>query len=322
MIRQLSPVLFFILITPSVIYGQDNGSGLDYQLTMFSNPGLTGAEGNGYLRLSYLNFYPGNNYNLHTLNLSYDSYFPGLHGGAGFFLINDYLGGIVNNFTGGFSYAYSFQAGSNLFISAGLSASVFHRSFNFNGALLPDQIDPVMGAILPSYETLNSRGKSVLDLGTGFLFVSGRFFWGISVAHLTEPDPDGSDSSDGILNRKLLLHLAGDFDLGKERYLKIRPIIKFDLQKGYMSSGAGAVIESKHLSISSIFLYNDQKDFDLQSGFSISTGSIIFYYNYRFNIVSGNNLLPLSLFHNTGIAVSLNNVEKRKTVKTINFPKL
>ena len=46
------------------------------------------------------------------------------------------------------------------------------------------------------------------------------------------------------------------------------------------------------------------------------------YYNYRFNIVSGNNLLPLSLLHQTGLAFSLNNVEKRKTIKTINFPKL
>ena len=48
-----------------------------------------------------------------------------------------------------------------------------------------------------------------LILGTGFLFISGRFFWGISVSHLTEPDPYGSDSSDGKLNRRLLLYIAG-----------------------------------------------------------------------------------------------------------------
>jgi type IX secretion system PorP/SprF family membrane protein len=190
MVKRLIPALIFVLSFTSGITGQDKGSGLAYQVTMFSNPGLTGAEGDGYLRLSYLNFYPGNSYNLHSVNLSYDSYIPVLHGGAGFFLVNDYMGGIVNDLRGGFSYAYYFQAGNDLFINAGLSASFLHRNYNFSGAVLPDQIDPLRGAVLPSSETLNSRGNTILDLGTGFLFISGRFFWGISVNHLTEPDLD------------------------------------------------------------------------------------------------------------------------------------
>jgi hypothetical protein len=41
-----------------------------------------------------------------------------------------------------------------------------------------------------------------------------------------------------------------------------------------------------------------------------------------FNAFSGNSLLPLSLLHQVGLAFSLNNVEKRKAFKTINFPKL
>jgi hypothetical protein len=32
--------------------------------------------------------------------------------------------------------------------------------------------------------------------------------------------------------------------------------------------------------------------------------------------------MPLSLLHETGLAFSLNNVEKRNVFKTINFPKL
>jgi hypothetical protein len=38
--------------------------------------------------------------------------------------------------------------------------------------------------------------------------------------------------------------------------------------------------------------------------------------------MSGNSLLPVSLLHHAGITVSLNDVEKRKVIKTINFPKL
>ena len=61
---------------------------------------------------------------------------------------------------------------------------------------------------------------------------------------------------------------------------------------------------------------------NFQTGFSFNAGRISVYYNYRFNIVSENSLLPLSLLHQTGLAFSLNNVEKRNLIKTINFPKL
>jgi type IX secretion system PorP/SprF family membrane protein len=317
--------IVFILITLIISLNansQEYGSGPDYQMTMLSNPGLTGAEGDGYIRLSYLNHYPGNNYNLHSLHFSYDSYFPALHGGAGFFVSNDYMGGIVNNLRSGFSYAYFFQAGSNLFIAGGLSASLYHRGYNFGGAVLPDQINPVGGISLPSGEILSDRGRNVLDLGTGFLFITTRFLWGISVSHLTEPDISNTEASETRLNRRLLLHIAGDFNISEGKNLKIRPLAVTDLRRGYFSAGAGAVLESKYLSASLLLLTDNENNFDLQPGFSVSAGNLVLFYNYRFNIIPGNNLLPFSLLHRTGIALSLNNVDKRKSVKTINFPKL
>ena len=35
------------------------------------------------------------------------------------------------------------SGGKDLFINAGLTASVFHRGYNFGNAVLPDQIDPL-----------------------------------------------------------------------------------------------------------------------------------------------------------------------------------
>jgi hypothetical protein len=64
------------------------------------------------------------------------------------------------------------------------------------------------------------------------------------------------------------------------------------------------------------------KNLNIQTGFSFRAGRITGFYNYRFNVASGNKLLPISLLHQTGLAFSLNNVEKRNTIKTINFPKL
>jgi type IX secretion system PorP/SprF family membrane protein len=245
-----------------------------------------------------------------------------LHGGAGLYLTDDYLGGIINDIRGGVSYAYFLQAGKDLFINAGLSASILHRGFKFDNAVLPDQIDPLGGVSVPSSEILASTGKTVFDVGAGFLFTSGNYSGGLSINHLAEPDLSGTGNSGEKLKRKLLLHFSGDFAVGKTKNLKIQPLTYFEVQSGYINGGAGAALENKYLAINAVVLADNGKNLNFQTGFSLTTGRISVYYNYRFNAISGNNLLPLSLLHQTGLAFSLISVEKRNTIKTINFPKL
>jgi hypothetical protein len=303
MLKQLSKILIFIFVIPAYCFGQETDVGPGYQMIMKNNPAFSGSEGDGVVRLSYLNFYPGNNYNLHSVYFSYDSYFPALHGGAGFYLTDDYLGGIVNDLRGGFSYAYFLQAGKDLFINAGLSASVYHRGYNFDKAILPDQIDRFGGVTFPAGEILATPGRTVFDIGAGFLFMTGKY--GFSYERL---------------KRKLLIHLAGELNLSKTQSLKIRPLGFLGLQGGFLSAGAGAVLESKYLSVNAIMLGDNGKNMNIQTGFSFKSGKISVFYNYRFNITSGNKLMPLSLLHQTGLAFSLNNVDKRNLIKTINFP--
>jgi type IX secretion system PorP/SprF family membrane protein len=322
MLRQPVKIILFIFFLPVYCFGQDTDTGPGYQIMMMNNPSIAGSGGDSELRLSYLNFYPGNNYNLHSVYLSYDSYLSGLHGGVGFYLADDYLGGIVNDIRGGISYGYFLQAGKDLFINAGLSASVYHRGFDFKNAILPDQIDPLGGVTLPSSEILSSSGRTVFDIGAGFLFTSGKFTGGLSISHLAEPDLSATGYSNERLKRKILAHLSGDFTMNKENDLKILPLTYLSLQDGFLSGGAGASVEIKYIAVNMAVLGDSGKNLNIQTGFSFSTGRICVYYNYRFNAISGNNLLPLSLLHQTGLAFSLNDVEKRNDVKTINFPKL
>jgi type IX secretion system PorP/SprF family membrane protein len=322
MLKQLVKILLVLVIISDHCFGQETDKGPGYQTIMMNNPAYTGSEGEGVLRMSYLNFYPGNSYNLHSGYISYDSYFPALHGGAGMYISNDYLGGIVNDLRGGFSYSYFLQAGKDLFINAGLSASVYHRGFNFENAILPDQIDPLGGVSFPSSETLSDKGQTAFDIGAGFLLISGRFFGGFSVSHLAEPDLSGTGLSNERLKRKYMMNLSGDLNLNKTESLKIRPQAFLSLQNGFLSSGIGAVLESNYLSVNTILLGDNEKNLNIQTGFSVKSGKIYVYYNYRFNIVSGNNFMPLSLLHQTGLAFSLNNVDKRIVPKTINFPKM
>jgi type IX secretion system PorP/SprF family membrane protein len=321
-LKRLVEILILILVIPFYSFGQVGDHEAGYQSLMMNNPALSGCEGDGVLRLSYLNLYPGNNYNLHSVYFSYDSYFSTLHGGAGFYLSDDYLGGIVNDVRGGLSYAYFLQAGKDLFINAGLSASIYHRGYDFSNAVLPDQIDPLGGVLYPASEVITASGKTVLDIGAGFLFISGKIFGGFSVNHLAEPDPTGTGNSNERLKRKFLMHLSGDYDINKDLSLKIRPVTFFSIQQRYISSGAGVVFESNYLSINAILLGNNGKNMNMQTGFSLKMGKVTFYYNYLFNIESRNSLLPFSLLHQAGLAISLNDVDKKSIIKAIKFPKL
>ncbi len=316
-------LLILLLISAwNVSQGQETDHNPGYQMIMIDNPAFSGSEGDGKMRMSYLNLYPGNNYNLHSVYCSYDSYFPSLHGGAGMYISDDYMGGIVNDIRGGLSYAYFLQAGKDLFINAGLSASFYNRGFNFENAVLPDQIDPLGGITQISSELLTSTGRTVFDVGAGFLFIAPRFFGGFSVSHLAEPDLSLSGNSDENLRRKWLLNITGDFSVNKEKNLKFRPTGYFEVQGGFISGGAGAVVETRNLSVNAIILGDNSESLNLQTGFSINAGLLSIYYNYRFNVLSANAMIPVSIFHQTGLAFSLNNVDKRKTIKTINFPKM
>ncbi len=319
--RSLILLLIFISFAPHAA-SQGMAAGPAYQSLLMNNPALSGSEGNGVMRLSYLNYYPGNSYNLNSFYVSYDSYFKFLHGGAGVYVSEDYMGGIINDLRGGLSYAYFLQAGENLFINAGLTASVFHRGYNFANAVLPDQIDPVGGVTFPSGEVLDIRGKTVLDVGAGFLFLSGKFSGGFSVNHLAEPELSSSALSVEKIRRRYSFHLSSDLNLKENGSLKIDPLVMAVSQGNYFSAGGGASLESSHLAINMFLTGDNGSNFNCQAGFAVTFSVVSVYYNYLFNLKSGNSLLPLSLLHQVGLAFSLNNVEKRNAIKTINFPKL
>lgn len=299
---------------------QETSYGPGFQTILMNNPAFSGATGDGTIRLSYLNFYPGNSYNLHSVYASYDSYIPALHGGAGIWLSDDYLGGIVNDIRGGLSYAYALQAGEDLFIHAGLSAAAFHRGFDFGNAVLPDMIDPIGGIVYPSGETLVPVSRTVVDVGTGFLLIHRNFFAGLAINHLAQPDL-AAGASTTLLKRTLMLNAALNIEMNESGSLSITPAGYLELQGGHVSAGAGASFGGDNLSANMVLLGDNMKNLNLQAGFSFKFGKTALFYNYRLNLLSGNTLMPLSLLHQTGLAISLNTVDKNAP-GTIRFPDL
>lgn len=299
---------------------QDRFYGPGYQSIILVNPASVGAEGDGVMRMIYMNPYPGRGFDLHSFSVSYDTFIPLLHGGVACFFTNDYLGGILNDIRGGFSYSYHLQAGNNLFINAGLSAAIQHRGVSRGNIILPDQIDPLRGVVMSSQEIINYRGKSFFDVGTGVMVIYGRYIAALSVNHLALPDYEGYGSPESLLKRRLSLYATATFSPAGN--LDIRPLFLFDMAGKDITVAAGATGGAEPLSINVLAIAGRAGDINMQTGLSFKKGKVLFFYNYCFNLTSVNSLMPFSLYHQGGIGISLNNVNKRNVIKTINFPEL
>ncbi len=304
-----------------MVSSQETLYGPGFRTMHRDNPALSGSTGEGTLNIAYLNFYPGNNYKLHSFYVSYNSYFDPLHGGAGIWISDDYLGGIFNDTRGGISYSYALQAGEKLFVNAGLSTSAFHRGMNFSGAILPDMIDPLGGAIFTTGETLIPSSRTVFDVGAGFLIMFRNFIGGLAINHLSQPDLSAGANTER-LKRKLSLTAAWDLGLNENSSFRIRPAGFLEIQDDRFSLAAGSSVESKALGLNAILIADNMKNLGIQAGFSLNAGRMGIYYNYRFNISSGNFLMPFSLLHQTGLTFGLNTVDKRNVPKTISLPEM
>ena len=314
-------ILVFYCINVVAI-GQNGGIDPSVSSLILGNPGAVGVQGGGTLYFSYNNLYTGNRYNIYNARAVFDGFFEGIHGGASLFMTNDNLGDIVNDFRAGFSYSYHFRAGDNLYIGAGLSTALFYRGFNFSGAVLPDQIDAVMGVVFPSGEVLVNRSIVRPDMASGVVFMFNKYYAGLSVFHLNQPNISGTAYSETFLNRQLLANFGGEIGLGADLGLVLKPVVALGVGKDIFSATIGASLEIPRLSVNSLLMYHNNDYLDLQMGVSVSAGNVILFYNYLFNILSYNNILPTALHHQVGIAIGLYSVDKRKSIKTMNFSKI
>lgn len=318
--RATRVILLVLIVFGETAQSQETWYGPGYQTMVMNNPAFAGSEYDGIMRLSYMNFYPGNNYNFHSFYISYDSYMESLHGGAGMFLASDHTGNIMNDLRGGLTYSYFLQAGRDFYLNGGLSASFFRRGFSFRDAVFPDQIDAMGRITLPGNDLADSQSRTVFDVGTGIMFIFKNIAGGLAVTHLSRPDLNGKGSPEQRLERKLFIHISADFGLKGWSQLRLVPAGSFEMQGDYHSLTAGMVIESNYLSVSSMFIKGNTFGLDCQAGFSVKLERIALFYSYRFNIASGNRAMPFSLMHQTGLNFSFNNVEKRIKGRTINAP--
>lgn len=214
-------LLGLYLILGDGVHAQDPQFSQFYNAPLYLNPAFTGNTVQGRFGGNYRKQWSGIPGAFKSTTFFYDHNLPKFQSGLGILLVNDKVGSAALRFNkiGGL-YAYKMAITRKLFINVGARASYAAYTMDFFHLRLGDQIlrdDPVS-----SIETFAIENISYLDIGTGFIVYSGRYWIGASFDHLTRPNYSfmGYDA-----HLPILLSIHGGY---------IVPVKKSD--KGHMST--------------------------------------------------------------------------------------
>jgi type IX secretion system PorP/SprF family membrane protein len=301
---------------------QEGGAGTFFSSPLSSNPAYAGSSGNSLVTLSYAALYPGYNMGTATIYGSWDSWFESLHGGAGIYVLESKLGDVLNDLRIGGTYAYHLQADRNLWINAGFTASMIHRSLNSSSVILPDQIDPLLGPVLPSGETIDGRSRTLFDASVGFLVRWYDFTGGISISHIATPDLTGDARSFSRLPRRYSVNGSYNFSFQKNRY-GLEPVFAASYQgsAGYVVGGMVGRYDAFSLNIATHFSLPEGLS-AFQGGVAIGSGAVEIGYNHLFTAGKQGVATPVTLTSVIVLRLTLAGAQKSAGTRAINYPKL
>jgi type IX secretion system PorP/SprF family membrane protein len=314
-------ITLFLIPFPVFLAGQDTWYGGTAGMRSVFNPGFCGAAGENRLYLTEYNFLPGQGFNLNSISALIDYYMPSMHGGTSAWITDDIMGGVINDMRAGVAYAYHFRAGNNVFVTAGLTASVIHIGINQSKVVLPDDLDPFKGLITSSGETLSGYGLTRFDTGSGLTISSGEWYGGFAVSHLNQPYLSDNRQKTNRLQRKYCIEGGSTFTIGENK-TELQPWAMLIFQGESFIGTAGAMLTRRQISggISTWFIRDGFAAIQPMLGWHNEAASVGLSYSYNLGN-AGTNLSSTALIR-ASVTIVLNNVEKRKVIHVIKLPEL
>ena len=311
------------------MFSQDPSFSQPYANKLFLNPAFAGDSECPSLTLGYRNHLPETGaYN--TYILTFESWFDVLNGGLGLIFMNDRQGkGIFNTYSVAASYAYHFQVAGNLFVNAGLETGLIHRNRNSSGLIFPDMLDP-FNSNQPSQQIVDDVNKNILDISSGIIASYKRYYLGVAVHHLSQPDVSLSESLEIPLKRKYTIHAGTTVAIGTGRNVhgliqrgqwSFSPTIIFQHQDISTALSYGLYISRHEFSLGS-WLKQDLSfnDFSLTFLAGYSGDSFNFAYSFDFGFSVTGIGMPYSGSHEISFGMKFPCVEKRKKIRAVNCP--
>jgi type IX secretion system PorP/SprF family membrane protein len=160
-----------------------------YAVPMQYNPGFAGSAFAPRMGFAYRNQWTGFNNAYRTYGAFYEQSLDRLNSGIGFNLEGDNAGdGIFKTTRFSAVYAYRLHITDHLDVRLGVEAGLHQTNINWDKLIFPDQVDAINGITYNSQELRpDITNRSSLDISSGLLLLSEKFYLGAAMKHLNTP---------------------------------------------------------------------------------------------------------------------------------------
>lgn len=239
-IRNFLAVLICVGGLYSSVNAQDPHFTQFYANPLYLNPAFAGTAWCPRFVMNYRNQWPGLTGTYVTYAASYDQHLEAISGGIGFSVLHDRAGeGTLNTNRINATYSYHLAVNRHFSIRAALEASFFQKSLDVSRLTFGDMIDARYGFIYDTQESILNPQKAGIDFSAGILAFSKKFFGGVAVHHLTEPE-EGIIGPNSKLPRKITAHVGALIPLERDfKDASISPNILFKQQQNFTQVNMG-----------------------------------------------------------------------------------
>lgn len=238
--------IWFFLLYAGAAFAQDPEFTQFYANPLYLNPAFAGTARCPRLALNYRNQWPALTGTFVTYSASYDQYVEALGGGLGLLVLNDKAGEATlttTNISG--IYAYQLNVTREFSIKFGLQGTYVQKKVDWDKLTFGDMIDPRYGFIYESQELRPNTNKSFWDFSGGLLAYSNKFYGGVAVNHMTEPEEFYIKAAPGSkLPMKITAHLGAVIPIAGNRdgTTYISPNFLYQKQRDFQQYNIGLYV--------------------------------------------------------------------------------
>ncbi|MDQ3101229.1 MAG: type IX secretion system membrane protein PorP/SprF [Bacteroidota bacterium] len=212
------PVLIGLLLATSAM-AQDPQFSQFYAAPQYLNPALTGNTQQDRVALNYRLQWPGVQPGFETYSFAYDHRFAGLNCGLGGWVLKDKAGSNGLGFTSiAINYSYEARLNHRHAFRTGLRLGYTMRGVDPTGFLFADQV--IRDNASRSIEMNIVQGVNYLDIATGGMFYSERFWIGASFNHINRPNQSLLMNGEARLPMRTSVHAGYVVALDGRRFSK------------------------------------------------------------------------------------------------------
>ena len=292
-----------------------------YANPLYLNPAFAGTARCPRVTLNYRNQWPALSGTFVTTSASYDQHVESLYGGLGLLVTSDQAGeGVLRTTNVSGIYSYQLPLTRSFSLKAGVQATYFNRSLDWNKLTFGDMIDARKGFVFNTGDTPRGGSSSNVDFSAGLLGFSKSFFAGFAVHHITEPD-ESLLEEESPLERKITVHAGAVIPVGPQGESKtgdsdltLSPNVLYQQQGSFTQLNLGLYL-TKGPIVGGLW-YRNKDAFITLIGFQ--TDYFKFGYSYDVTVSALTNASAGS--HEISVALLFPCKKKRPRFRTISCP--